>query len=60
MPRVSWSGVKLAAIGLWSRGKAFSGVMNHASLSGSPTDKSVFDRCEENTTCILYSLEEED
>ena len=35
MPSVGWSGVKLAAIGLWGSGNAFSGVMNHASPSGS-------------------------
>ena len=34
--------VKLATIGLWSSGKAFSGVMNHASPSGS----------QENVTCL--------
>jgi hypothetical protein len=28
MPSVGWSGVKLAAIELWSSGKAFSGVIN--------------------------------
>ena len=38
MPSVGWSGVKLAVIGLCSIGNAFSGVMNHASASGSPTD----------------------
>ena len=36
-PNVGRSGVKLAAIGLWSSGNAFSGGMNHASPSGSPT-----------------------
>ena len=36
------SGVQLTAIGLWSSGNTFSGVMNHASPSGSPTDKSGF------------------
>jgi hypothetical protein len=40
MPSVGWSGVKLTVIGLWSNGNAFSGVMNHASPSGSPTDES--------------------
>jgi hypothetical protein len=39
MPSVAWSGVKLATIGLWSSGKAFSGVMIHASPSGSPTER---------------------
>ena len=39
MPSVGWSGVKLTAIGLWSSGNSFSGVMNHASPSGSPTDE---------------------
>ena len=38
MPTVGWSGVKLAAIGLWSSGNAFSGVINHASPSSSPMD----------------------
>jgi hypothetical protein len=32
MPSVCWSGVKLAAFGLWSSGNKFSGVMNHASV----------------------------
>jgi hypothetical protein len=45
MPSVGWGCVKLAAIGLWSSEKAFSGVMTHISPSGSPTDKSV----QENT-----------
>ena len=48
MPRVGWSGVKLAAIGLWSSGNTFSGVMNRASLSGSPVDESGFGGCQEN------------
>ena len=39
MPSISWSGVKLAAIGLWSSGNAFSGVMNHASPSCSPNGR---------------------
>jgi hypothetical protein len=42
MPSVGWSGVKLAVIGLWSSGNTFSGVMNHASPSGSPMGKSGF------------------
>jgi hypothetical protein len=46
MLNIDWSGVKLDAIGL-----AFSGVMNHASPSGSPTDESGFGRCQENATC---------
>ena len=50
MPSVSWSGVKLAAIGLWSSGNTFSGVMNHASPSGSRTYESEFGRCQENAT----------
>ena len=29
MPSVGWSGVKLAAIGFWSSGNAYSGVMYH-------------------------------
>ena len=28
MPSVGWNGVNLAAVGLWSSGNAFSGVMN--------------------------------
>ena len=50
MPKVGWSHVKLTAIGLWSSGNA-SGVMNHASPSGSPTDKSGDGRCQENASC---------
>jgi hypothetical protein len=38
MPSVGWSGVNIAAIGLWSSGNAFSGVMNHASPSGNLDD----------------------
>ena len=30
MPSLGWSGVKLAAIELWSTGNTFSGVKNHA------------------------------
>uniref|UniRef100_A0A8C8LTV6 Kinesin-like protein n=1 Tax=Oncorhynchus tshawytscha TaxID=74940 RepID=A0A8C8LTV6_ONCTS len=48
MPSVGWSGVKLAAIRLWSSGNTFSGVMNHGSSSGSLTDKSGFGGCQEN------------
>ena len=51
MPNIGWSGVKLTSIGLWSIGNTVSGVMNHASSSGSPTDKSGFSGCQENTTC---------
>jgi hypothetical protein len=40
------------AIGLWSSGNAFSGPMNPASPSGSPTDESEFGRCQENATCL--------
>ena len=47
IPSVGWSGV----IGLWSSGNAFSGVMNQASSSGSPTDKSGFGGCQDNATC---------
>ena len=50
MPSVGWGGVMLAAIGLWRSGNAFSGVINHVSSSGSPTDESGFDGCQENTT----------
>jgi hypothetical protein len=32
MPSVDWNGVKLAAIGLWSSGKAFFEVMNHFTI----------------------------
>ena len=52
MPSVGWSGVKVTTIGLWSSGNAFSGVMNHASPSGSPTEKSGFGGYQENTTCL--------
>ena len=45
-------GVKLAAIGLSSRGNAFSGVMNHASPSGNLMDESGFGGCQENATCL--------
>jgi hypothetical protein len=51
MPSVGWRGVKLAAIGLWSSGNAFSGVMNHTASSGSLTDESGFGGCQENATC---------
>ena len=51
MPSAGWSGVKPAAIGLWSSGNAFSGVMNHASPSGSLTDESGFGGCQKNTAC---------
>ena len=50
IPSVGLSGVKLAVIELWSGGNMFSGVMNHTSPSGSPTDKSGFGRCQENAT----------
>jgi hypothetical protein len=49
MPSVSWSYVKLAAIELRSS-NAFSVVMNHASPSGSLTDKSGFGECQEKAT----------
>jgi hypothetical protein len=42
MPTVSWGGVKLASIGLWSSENAFFGVMNRASSAGSLTDESGF------------------
>ena len=51
MPSVGWSGVKLAAIGLWISGNMLSGVMNHSS----PTDKSEFGGCQENATCRMHS-----
>jgi hypothetical protein len=51
MPSVGWCGVKLSAIGLWSSGNAFSGVMNDPSPSSSLTDESGFGGCQENTTC---------
>ena len=50
MPRVDWSGLKLTAIGCWSSGNAFSGVMNYASPSGCTTDESGFGGCPENAT----------
>ena len=46
------SGVKLAAIGLWSSGITFSGVMNHVSQSGSPTFETGFGGCQENAPCL--------
>jgi hypothetical protein len=46
MPSVGWSSVNLIAFG-----NTFSGVMNHASPSGSPTDESGFGGCQENATC---------
>ena len=42
-----WSGVKFAAIGLWSNGNTFSGVMIHSSPSGNLTDESGFGGCQE-------------
>uniref|UniRef100_A0AAZ3SKG4 EF-hand domain-containing protein n=1 Tax=Oncorhynchus tshawytscha TaxID=74940 RepID=A0AAZ3SKG4_ONCTS len=54
MPSVGWSGVKLAAIGLWSSGITLSGVMNHASPSGSPADKFRF--CHEPARNKEYTL----
>ena len=45
IPSVGGDGVKLAAIGLWSSGNAFSGVMNHASPSGSLMDESGVGGC---------------
>jgi hypothetical protein len=32
IPSISWNGDKLAAIGLWSSGNTFSGVMNHFTI----------------------------
>jgi hypothetical protein len=32
MSSVGWSGVRLAAIGLWSSANTFSGLMNHAQM----------------------------
>ncbi|XP_076329813.1 uncharacterized protein LOC143235481 [Tachypleus tridentatus] len=52
MPSFGWNGVKHTAIGLCSSGNVFSGVMNHASPSGSLMDKSGFGRCQENATCL--------
>ena len=51
MPCVGWGGVKLAAIGLWSSGNSFPGVINHTSQSGSATDESGFGGCQEKATC---------
>jgi hypothetical protein len=53
MPSVGWSGLKLIAIGLWSSGNTFSGVMNQASPSGSLTDDYGFGRCQE---CIVPTV----
>ncbi|CAI9597791.1 unnamed protein product [Staurois parvus] len=38
--------------GLQSSGDMFSGVTNHASLSGSLMDVSGFGGCQENSTCL--------
>ena len=46
---VGWSGVMLTTIGLWSSGNMFSGMMNHASPSGSPTAESGFGECQNAT-----------
>jgi hypothetical protein len=54
MPSVDWSGAKLAVIGLWSSGNAFSGVMDYASPSGIP-NKSGVRGCQENATCPIHS-----
>ena len=43
---VGCSVVELAAIGLSSIGNALSGVLNHASPFGSPTDESGFGECQ--------------
>jgi hypothetical protein len=51
MPSVGWSGVKHAAIGLWSSGNTLSGVLNHVSPSGNPTDESGYGAYQENTNC---------
>jgi hypothetical protein len=53
MPSVGWSGVKLANIGLLS---TFSGVMNHTTPSCSPTNKSGFGRCQENTSLPKFRV----
>ena len=55
VPSVSWSGVKLAAIVLWSSGNAFLGVMSHASQSGSLTDEFGFGGCQEKATGRMHS-----
>ena len=58
MPTIGWSGVKLAAIGLWSSGNTFSGVMNHTSPFGSPLDEFGFGGCQENylPQCIVPTV----
>jgi hypothetical protein len=58
MASISRSSVKLAAIGLWSSGNAFSGVMNHASPSDSLTDESGFGGCQEHylPQCIVPTI----
>uniref|UniRef100_A0A8C8F7I9 SRP9 domain-containing protein n=1 Tax=Oncorhynchus tshawytscha TaxID=74940 RepID=A0A8C8F7I9_ONCTS len=53
-PSVGWSGVKLAAIGLRTSGSLFSGVLNHSSPSGSPTDKSEFGGFQ----CLQYKTDQ--
>jgi hypothetical protein len=51
MPSIGWNGVKLATIGLWRSGNAFTGMMNHASKPGSREEKYGFGGCQENGTC---------
>ena len=52
MPSVDWWCNSLRHWTLEQRGNAFSGEMNNASPSGSPTDKSVFSGCQENSTIV--------
>ena len=46
MQSIECSGVKGAATGLYSSRGVFSGVTNHASLSGNPMDESGFGGCQ--------------
>jgi len=56
---IGCSGVKHAATGLKSSGDVFSGVTNHASLSGILMDESGFGICQEKwylPDCIVTSI----
>jgi hypothetical protein len=54
MSSIGWNGVKLAAIELWRSGNAITGVMNHASPPGNPTDESGFVDCQENLPVQMH------
>ena len=57
MLSIGCSVVRCATIRLWRSENAFSGVMDHASPSGSPADKSGFGGCQENLPqCIVPTV----